>query len=239
MKKNKPQKKDSSPTVPQNPKLKKELNINKRELTDRQKAFLDIALDKNTKMVLLQGPAGSTKSYISIMAALMLMNEKKVSELLYLRSAVESSDAKIGFLPGEAHEKMAPYMQPVLDKLQELLPRSEVETLQKEGRVDSVPIGFLRGLNWNAKCIIADEMQNCTYKELITLITRTGEFSKVFILGDPEQSDIGSKSGFVKLFDIFDDQESRDNGIYTFTFTDDDILRSGLVKYIIKKIKNK
>ncbi len=109
---------------------------------------------------------------------------------------------------------------------------------QKEDRLDSIPLGFLRGLNWNAKCIVADEAQNMTVKELTTLITRVGEFSKVFILGDPDQSDINGKSGFMKIMSAFDDDESKENGIYTFKFTEEDIVRSTLVKYIVKKLKN-
>ena len=237
MKKNKSTK-DTSPLVPQKSKIKNELAITKRELTEKQKQFLELALDKNTKMIFISGPAGTSKTYVSIMAALQLLNLKKVSDLIYLRSAVESADSKIGFLPGEANEKMAPYMQPLLEKLTELLPKAEVDILEKDGRVSSIPIGFLRGLNWNAKCIIADEAQNMTQKEIITLITRTGEFSKVFIIGDPEQTDIGNKSGFTKVFNLFDDVDSKENGIFTFKFTEDDIVRSGLVKYIIKKIKN-
>jgi phosphate starvation-inducible PhoH-like protein len=237
MKKNKSTK-DTSPIVPQKSKIKNELSITKRELTEKQKQFLELAMDKNTKLIFISGPAGTSKTYVSIMAALQLMNLKKVSDLLYLRSAVESADSKIGFLPGEANEKMAPYMQPLLEKLNELLPKSEVDALEKDGRVSSIPIGFLRGLNWNAKCIVADESQNMTQKELITLITRIGEFSKVFVIGDPEQSDIGNKSGFTKIVNLFDDADSRENGIFTFKFTEEDIVRSGLVKYIIKKIKN-
>lgn len=237
MKKNK-SKKDTSPVIPQKNKIKNELTITQRELTEKQQQFLKIALDKNTKMMFVSGPAGTSKTYISIFAALHLLNQKKVSDLLYLRSAVESADSKIGFLPGEANEKMAPYLQPLLEKLAELLPKNEVDILEKDGRIASIPIGFLRGLNWNAKCIIMDEAQNMTQKEIVTSITRTGEFSKVFVLGDPEQSDIGQKSGFHKIIKHFNDQDSRDNGIFTFEFTEDDIVRSGLVKYIIKKIKN-
>jgi len=188
-------------------------------------------------MVFVSGPAGTSKTYITIYAALKLLNSKKISDLLYIRSAVESSDNKLGFLPGEAHEKMAPYIQPLLEKLYELLPKNQIDLLEKEERIDSIPLGFLRGLNWNAKCIIADEAQNMTVKELITLITRTGEFSKVFIMGDPEQSDINGKSGFIKTLNIFDDEESRQNGIFVFKFDEEDIVRSVLVKYIIKKIK--
>lgn len=231
-------KKDNSPIIPQKNKIKSELTIYHRELNEKQKQFIDLATDKNTKIIFISGCAGTSKTYISILSILMLLNQKKISDLLYLRSAVESADSKIGFLPGEASEKMAPYLQPLLEKLNELLPKSEVDMLEKDGRISSIPIGFLRGLNWNAKGIVADECQNMTQRELITLITRIGEFSKVFIIGDPDQSDIGNKSGFNKVMNLFDDEDSRNNGIFTFKFTEEDIVRSGVVKYIIKKIKN-
>lgn len=228
---------DTSPTVPQKQKIKAEMDISHRELTEKQKEFLNIALDKNTKLVFVSGPAGSSKTYLAVLTALKLMNQKRVSDLLYLRSAVESSDSKIGFLPGEADEKMAPYIQPLVEKLSEFLNKSTVDWLQKEKHVDSIPIGFLRGLNWNARCIIADEAQNMTHKELVTLVTRVGEFSKVFILGDPEQSDIGSKSGFIKLTEQFRDDESKENGIHVFEFDENDIVRSALVKFIVTRLK--
>jgi phosphate starvation-inducible PhoH-like protein len=174
---------------------------------------------------------------MAIYAALTLLNQRRVSDLIYIRSAVESSEAKLGFLPGEAEDKMAPYLAPLLDKLIELLPKGDIDYLKKDGRVSSIPVGFLRGLNWNTKVIISDEAQNMTFKELFTLITRTGEFSKVFILGDPEQSDINGKSGFVRMMSYFDDEESKANGIQVFKFTDDDIVRSGLVQFIIKKVR--
>lgn len=237
MKKNKLNK-DTSPLIPQKSKIRNELSIIKRQLNDKQQDFINTALNKQTKMMFVSGPAGTSKTYISILSALMLMNQKKVSDLLYLRSAVESCDSRIGFLPGEINEKIEPYLQPLLDKLNELLPKAEVDMLEKENRISSIPIGFLRGLNWNAKCIVVDEAQNMTQKELITLITRTGEFSKIFIIGDPDQADIGNKSGFTKIMNLFDDEESRNNGIFTFKFNEEDIVRSGLVKYIIKKIKN-
>lgn len=166
-----------------------------------------------------------------------MINEKRVSDLIYIRSAVECSDAKLGFLPGEADEKMTPYIQPLLDKLNEFLSKGDIDILLKEERVTGVPVGFLRGLSWNAKVIIVDESQNMTYKELFTLITRIGEFSKVFILGDPEQSDINGKSGFIKMISYFDDEESRQNGIHVFRFNENDIVRSGLVQFIIQKIR--
>ena len=185
----------------------------------------------------VSGPAGSSKTFMAVYAALTLLNYRRVSDLIYIRSAVECSDSKLGFLPGEADEKMSPYIQPLLDKLSELLPKNELNILNKEERIRTIPIGFLRGLNWNAKVIIGDEMQNTTFKELFTMITRVGEFSKVFLLGDPDQSDINGKSGFIKMLTHFDDDESKENGIHTFRFTEDDIVRSGLVRFIIKKLK--
>ena len=229
--------KDTSPIIPQRNKIKNQLSIHQRNLNDKQKQFLELATDKTTKIVFVSGPAGTSKTYMAVYAALTLLNQRRVSDLLYIRSAVESSETKLGFLPGEADDKMAPYLAPLMDKLIELLPKGDIDTLQKEQRISSIPVGFLRGLNWNAKVIISDEAQNMTFKELLTLITRTGEFSKVFILGDAEQSDINGKSGFLKMISYFDDEESKANGIQVFRFTDDDIVRSGLVQFIVKKIK--
>lgn len=228
---------DNSIIIPQRNKIRNQLSIFKRELNEKQKEFVKLALDKNTKIMFISGPAGSAKTYMSIYSALLLLNERKVSDLIYIRSAVESSDSKLGYLPGEAGDKMAPYLQPLMDKLSELLPKSDVEVLKKEERISAIPVGFLRGLNWNAKVVIADESQNLTYKELYTIITRIGEFSKVFIIGDPEQSDINGKSGFIKMISHFEDDESRENGIQVFRLTENDIVRSGLVQFIVKKVK--
>lgn len=230
-------KQDHSPVIPQRSKFKGVLKIYQRNLTDTQKHFLELASDKTAKLIFVSGPAGTSKTFLSVYHALTMINEKRVSDLVYIRSAVESSDAKLGFLPGEADEKMSPYIQPLLDKMSELLPKGDIDVLLKEERVVGIPVGFLRGLNWNARVIIADEAQNMSFKELFTLITRIGEFSKVFILGDPEQSDINGRSGFIKMIGQFDDEESRQNGIHVFRFTEEDIVRSGLVQFIIKKVK--
>jgi len=231
-------KKDTSPKVHQNEKIKESVRIDERQLTPKQIELLNLLQNKTTKLVFISGPAGTAKTYTSILAGLTLLNHKRVSEIVYVRSIVESSDNKLGFLPGEMDEKMSPYIQPLIDKLEELLPKHDIDKLKKEERIHGFPINFLRGLSWNAKCIVADEAQNMSKKELITLITRVGEFSKLFICGDPDQSDINGKSGFVPMMNVFDDEESRNNGIYVFKFDEDDIVRSGLVKFILKKLKN-
>ncbi len=229
---------DASPIIHQNDKLSSPLIIRKHPaLTEKQKKFIELAMNKDTKMIICSGPAGTAKTFVSILSCLYLLNQQKISDLIYVRSVVESADTKMGFLPGEKEDKLSPYIQPLIDKLDEFLCSGDIDRLQKESRIDGIPIGYLRGLNWNAKGIVADECQNMTKKELITLMTRVGEFSKLFILGDPMQSDIGNKSGFKEIYDIFNDEESKAEGIYTFEFTEDDIVRSKLVKFIAKKLK--
>jgi len=231
-------KKDESPIIPQRSKLRNPLTIYQRQdLTDKQKAFLEIALDKKTKLMFVCGPAGTSKTWLSIYSALILMSEKRVSDLIYVRSIVESADNKMGYLPGEASSKIEPYMQPLFDKLGELLPRNDIDLLKKEERISGMPVGFMRGASWNAKVIIFDEMQNASVREIHTFLTRIGEFCRCFALFDPEQSDINGKSGALKICNIFDDEESRENGIRVFRFDDNDNVRSGLSRFINKKLK--
>jgi phosphate starvation-inducible PhoH-like protein len=229
--------KDKSPIVHQAQKLERPVTIRQRpDLTNKQKDFLKLALDNNTKVIFLSGPSGSSKSFLATLAVLELMNLKKVSDLIYIRSIVESSDNKLGYLPGNAEEKLTPYLEPLMEKLDELLFAADVNALIKEKRIDGKPTGYLRGLSWNAKGIIMDEAQNSTFKELTTLLTRVGHFSKLFVCGDPMQSDINGKSGFEKMCNVFNDEESRKQGIHVFYLTEEDIVRSEIVKFIVKKL---
>ena len=142
-------KSDTSPKVHQNTKIRESISIDERTLTPKQIELLELLKNKNTKCVFISGPAGTSKTFTSVLAGLHLVNQKRVSEIVYVRSIVESSDSKLGFLPGEMDEKMSPYIQPLVDKLEELLPKCDVEKLKKEERIHGFPINFLRGLNWN------------------------------------------------------------------------------------------
>jgi phosphate starvation-inducible PhoH-like protein len=231
---------DKSTKVPQRDKIGFDLSISQRaDLTDKQKELIHLILDKNTKVVFLSGPAGTSKTYVSVLAGLMLMQKRAVSDILYIRSVVESASRSLGYLPGEAGMKMEPYTRPLHDKMEEMLPKCEVDRLVKENRIEGIPVNFLRGASFNAKFIISDESQNETREELLTILTRVGQFSKIVICGDPSQSDIGSKSAFQKTFDMFNDEESRENGIHCFSFTKDDIVRSKIVKYIVERFERK
>ena len=232
-------KKDKSVIVPQRDKIKESLSIFHRDdLTNNQRNLIELINHKETKIVFINGVAGTSKTYIAVLCALMLLDSKRVSDLIYFRTIVESAGKSLGSLPGELEEKFSPFMGPLLDKLEELLPRQEAEKLIKEKRVQALPINYLRGASFNAKFLLADEAQNFTFEELTTLVTRFGKFSKMVIVGDTRQADIGAKSGFKKMFDIFDDESSKQNGIHTFSFTEDDIVRSELLKFIVRKIES-
>lgn len=232
------QKKDSSLKVHQGAKLKSQLKIRDKKLTESQKELLKLIKHKDSKMIFVSGPAGTAKTFVSVLAALQLLNNKRISNLYYVRSVVESSSQKMGFLPGDLNSKLDPYIEPLLEKLDEFLCAGDIDLLQSGGFINALPINYLRGRNWNAKYILMDEAQNLTEKELITLMTRVGEYSKLILCGDPYQSDIGNKSGFVSIMDLFTGEDSENNGIFTFNFTEDDIVRSKLCKFIVEKIKN-
>ncbi len=231
-------KKDRTVKVPQRDKLDLKLEIKERnDLTENQLAFLELVDDKNTKLIFFDGPAGSSKSFLSILAGLRELNKKSIGEIIYVRSIIESAVKSIGALPGEITEKFGPFLIPLQDKLEELLFKDDIDKLKKEDRIKTIPINFMRGANFNAAFLIADEIQNFTFGEIQTLITRQGKYSKFILCGDTMQSDIKGQSGFKEMYDVFNTDESRSQGIFCVKFTHEDIVRSGLVKFIVEKLE--
>jgi phosphate starvation-inducible protein PhoH and related proteins len=228
---------DKSPVVPQRDKLKEELEIKEFPWTPKQIEFLKLALDKNTKIIFLNGPAGTAKTLLSVYVGLKLLNQKKVSDIVYIRTIIESASKGLGSLPGEYEDKFKPFILPLEDKLNELLKNADINKLLNEKRVSAIPVNYLRGSSFNVKFLFADESQNFDFKELTTLITRVGEHSKLIVSGDSRQSDINGRSGFKKMFDLFNDEESKNNGIYCVEFGIEDVMRSGVVKFILEKIE--
>lgn len=231
-------KRDRSPFVPQRDKLDFDLSIQqKHPLRPRQQELLDLMLHKDTRVVFLSGPAGTSKSYLAVLAGLMSMQRGGISDIAYIRSVIESASKSMGFLPGESGSKFEPYLRPLRDKLEEFLPMPQVERLVKEERASGIPVGFLRGASFNARFLLLDEAQNLTPPELLTVLTRVGQFTKLIVAGDPSQSDIAGRSGFQRTLDLFNDEESRANGIHCFGFTAEDIVRSPLVQFVVKRFE--
>ncbi len=236
----KPKQPDTSPKIKQRSKVDFNLGIHmNHELNEKQVNILEASLSKNTKCVMIDGFWGTSKTYLSVLAALHLLNDKKVDEIIYIRNPIEASTTgKIGMLPGLACDKMAPYKSILDSKLEEFLDKATIDKLEKEERITCMPLGFVRGHSWNCKAIIVDEASSMTFDDLILLMSRCGERTRIFLVGDSvNQNDIGKRSGFAKMFEYFNDEESKDNGIYAFEMKDKaDIVRSGFLVYVMEKI---
>jgi phosphate starvation-inducible protein PhoH and related proteins len=229
---------DKSPHVHQRDKIKNKVELKPLNWTPKQRKFIELATNKDSRIIFISGPAGTSKTILAVFAALELVNQRKVSDIIYIRSAVESSDSKLGYLPGEVDDKMAYYGIPLMDKLEELLNQADIQNLKKEERFHVQPVNFIRGQSWNARCALVDEAQNMTQKEIFTILTRIGKFSKCFVMADEMQSDINGKSGgFTRLCQHFTDAEGNKHGIFHFEFDEDDIMRDELTKFLVKRYK--
>jgi len=230
---------DKSGSLEFHPQLEHKIRTKTRKFkfTEKQVQFLNIVLNPNNSIIFVSGPAGSSKTYMAIYAAIQLMMDDREKELLYVRSIIESADKGLGSLPGDIAEKFDPFLMPLYDKLEEIVQPQDVAWLKKQELISAIPINFLRGASWTDKIVVADECQNFTLKELTTLITRVGEGSKLIICGDIMQSDIGQRSGFKTMFNLFNDKESKDKGVQTFAFTHEDIVRSEILKFLVSKLE--
>jgi phosphate starvation-inducible PhoH-like protein len=217
-----------------------ELNFNikaKFKFSEKHQRFIQTLVDEKTKMVFADGFAGTAKTYLSVYGALTLLEAKKIDQIIYLRSVVESATQKIGHLPGELEQKFQPYSLPLLDKLDELVSKTTSDKLIKQEYIKCLPVNFTRGLTFHNSVVIIDEAQNLTKQELVTLLTRFGEDSKYIIIGDTNQSDINGKSGFKPILQAFDTDNSMVNGIHTFKFEKSEIVRSKLLKHIVQVLE--
>ena len=209
----------------------------KFKFTQNQVDFLKTALDPETKLMFLAGPAGTAKTYMAVYSALqMMMDADLEKDILYIRSIAESAQRSLGALPGSIDEKFGVFAGPFYDKLEEMVQPSEIKILKEKNLFQCMPVNFVRGSNWNDTIVIIDEAQNFCYSELMTVLTRIGEDSKIIICGDMMQSDIRN-SGFSSIFDAFEDQESKDNGIHCTRFGVEDIKRSEILKFIVSKLE--
>lgn len=230
---------DSSPYVHQREKLDWNLSIRGRDdLTEKQKAIIELMQDKGTRILFLTGPAGTSKTWLAVYIGLLLLNQRRVSHITFVRTVVESASKSLGFLPGEASDKMGPYLMPLMDKLEEMLPAAEVKRLVSEERIRGVPVNYLRGASFNAQYIVVEESQNYSVSELVTAMTRIGKYSKMIVIGDPDQSDINGRSGLMPMYDLFNDESSREQGIFCLSLTREDIVRSGVLKYVAERLES-
>lgn len=209
---------------------------NKFKFNDIHESFLNLCLYDKTKMVLVDGPAGTAKTYIAVLAGLTLLKEKKIEKIIYIRSIVESATKSIGALPGEIDEKFKPWSLPMLEKLHEMMTPAAASKLISDESIKCIPVNFVRGLTFHDSLVIIDEAQNLTREELATILTRFGHNSKFVVVGDSKQKDIGKLSGFHNILECFQGEDCVEHGIHSMIFTENEIVRSQILRFIVKKL---
>jgi len=230
-------KKDTSPRVTQRNKIDENFDIKEFKWTDKQKILIDLVLDKKNQIFIIKSPPGTGKTLVSIFTCLYLLREKKLGEILFLRSPTESCAKSLGYLQGDKSTKMDVYATPLYDHLKELVNKNTSDNLFSQQRIKIDSIGYIKGATFNCTGIICDESEDLSLKELRLVMGRMGKFSKLFIIGDENQQD-SRESGFLKLYNLFNDNESKENGIITYEFNRFDCMRNGIMKFILEKFES-
>jgi len=177
------------------------------------------------------GPAGTGKTYLAMAMAVSALREEKVSRIVLTRPAVEAGEA-LGFLPGDLYEKITPYLRPLHDALQDMLPAEDIQKHMERSVIEIAPLAYMRGRTLNNAFVILDEAQNSTAEQMFMFLTRLGFGSKAVITGDPTQIDLpGHKqSGLIESVKALRHTE----GISIVEFTRKDVVRHPLVQRIIE-----
>jgi phosphate starvation-inducible protein PhoH and related proteins len=158
-----------------------------RPQSDNQRALMQ-AIERHN-LTLALGPAGTGKTYLAVTAAVESLEAGKVGRIVLTRPAVEAGES-LGFLPGDVQDKLAPYLRPLYDALNERIGGKRVRQLMSEGAIEIAPIAYMRGRTLNNAFVVIDEAQNCTYGQIKMLLTRLGWHSTMVLTGDPDQSDL-------------------------------------------------
>ena len=197
--------------------------------SENQQSLID-AYGK-TDMVFAIGPAGTGKTYLSIALAVKALKEKTAKKIILSRPAVEAGE-KLGFLPGDMKDKIDPYLQPLYDALEDMLPAVKLQDMMEKRIIQIAPLAFMRGRTLSDAVVILDEAQNTTTAQIRMFLTRMGWNTKMIITGDLTQVDLphGTTSGLREAIGILDGVE----GISIVRMNDKDIVRHKLVTRIVQ-----
>lgn len=185
----------------------------------------------SSDMLFAIGPAGSGKTYTAIALAVRALKNKEIRKIILSRPAVEAGE-KLGFLPGDMKEKIDPYLQPLYDALQDMIPGAKLKELMENGTIQIAPLAFMRGRTLSDAFIILDEAQNTTPQQIKMFLTRMGMNSKIIVTGDISQIDLppSVRSGLKDALNVLSGIE----GIARIEFDARDIVRHRLVQRIVE-----
>ncbi len=196
--------------------------------TDNQKKLVDAF--ENNDMIFAVGPAGTGKTYLSIALAVKALKEKTIKKIVLSRPAVEAGE-KLGFLPGDMKDKIDPYLQPLYDALEDMLPQAKLQEMMEKHVIQIAPLAFMRGRTLSDAIVILDEAQNTTCAQIRMFLTRMGWNTKMIITGDMTQIDLPreQRSGLKEALNILSGIE----GISFVELNRKDIVRHKLVTRIV------
>ena len=191
-----------------------------------------VQLSEMNDIVFAIGPAGTGKTYTAVALAVRALKTKMVKKIILTRPAVEAGES-LGFLPGDLKDKVDPYLRPLYDSLDDMLPAEKLDHFMQTRIIEVAPLAFMRGRTLDNAFIILDEAQNCTSVQIKMFLTRLGPSAKCIITGDLSQIDLprNQKSGLYKALDILGDL----NGIAKLFLNTEDVVRHRLVKEIINR----
>jgi phosphate starvation-inducible PhoH-like protein len=193
-----------------------------------QRKYIDLMRTRD--VVMSVGPAGTGKTYLAMAVAIASLNRHEVARVVLTRPAVEAGE-RLGFLPGSMAEKVNPYLRPLYDALNDMMPMEKASRLIERGVIEVAPLAFMRGRTLNDAFVILDEAQNTTREQMKMFLTRLGFDSRAVITGDVTQIDLpkGTQSGLVEALEVLRDVE----GIGVQRFSDKDVVRHPLVQKIV------
>ncbi len=196
--------------------------------TQNQKRLIEAS--SNSDIVFAVGPAGTGKTYTAVALAVQALKNRLVKKIIMTRPAVEAGE-NLGFLPGDLKEKIDPYLRPLYDALDDMLPAQKLEYFMQTRVIEIAPLAFMRGRTLDNAFIILDEAQNCSTMQLKMFLTRLGPTAKCIITGDLSQVDLPyhQKSGLRRAIDLLGHLD----GIETVRLSAEDVVRHRLVKEII------
>lgn len=221
-------------TINFNTYLKKKKNVSLIPKTYNQGVLVDYLQDETKHIVFATGPAGSGKTYLTMLAGVKALKDGVVSKLILTRPAVGVDEEKHGFLPGTMDEKMMPWCRPLFDILQQYYNSQEINYMLSEGTIELSPLAFMRGRSFVDSFIIFDEAQNSTVNQMKMVLTRIGEGCKLVITGDLAQHD-RKYSGDNGFRDFMDRVKQRDSDMIAVAeFDRFDIQRHKVVQHVLE-----